>query len=49
MAPTPQQQANLNYGQFTISRAPGAASSITLPLAPPSMFSTSPINWGPSA
>ncbi|MFI6096479.1 CocE/NonD family hydrolase [Lentzea sp. NPDC051213] len=49
MAPTPQQQANLNYGQFAISRAPGTASSITLPLAPPSMFSTSPISWGPSA
>ena len=49
MAPTPQQQTNLSFGQYTISRAPQAASSITLPLTSPSQFSTSPINWGPAA
>ncbi|MFF1823380.1 CocE/NonD family hydrolase [Kribbella sp. NPDC058245] len=49
MAPTPQQQANLNYGQFAISRSPGAASSVTLPLTSPSQFGTSPIVWGPSS
>ncbi|MFI6094798.1 CocE/NonD family hydrolase [Lentzea sp. NPDC051213] len=48
LAPTPQQRANLELGQYRISRAPGAASSITLPLAPPGMFATSPVNWGPS-
>jgi putative CocE/NonD family hydrolase len=49
MAPTPQQQANLNYAQFAISRSPGAASSITLPLTNPTQFTTSPIVWGPSS
>jgi predicted acyl esterase len=49
LAPTPQQRANLDSGEYTVSRAPRAASAITLPLAPPSLFTTSPIDWGPSA
>ena len=49
LAPTPQQTANLTNGQYTISRAPGTASSITLPLATPGIFTTAPVNWGPSS
>jgi predicted acyl esterase len=49
LAPTPQQQANLALGQYSISRAPHAASSITLPLASPQLFTTSPVSWGPSS
>ncbi|MFI9381934.1 CocE/NonD family hydrolase [Kutzneria sp. NPDC052558] len=46
---TQTQTNNLNFGVYTISRAPQAASSVTLPLASPSMFTTSPVNWGPSS
>ena len=46
---TAQQTANLNFGQYSVIRSPQAASSVTLPLASPSMFSTSPVNWGPSS
>ena len=49
LAPTPQQTANLNGSQVGVSRSPQAASSITLPLAPPNIFTTSPVNWGPSS
>jgi predicted acyl esterase len=46
---TAQQTANLNFGQYTVSRSPQAPSSMTLPLASPSLFTTSPVNWGPSS
>jgi predicted acyl esterase len=49
LTPTPQQTGNLNFGQFSISHAAQTASSITLPLASPGAFSTSPVNWGPSS
>jgi predicted acyl esterase len=49
LTPTPQQTANLNFGQFTLSHAAQTASSITLPLASPGAFTTSPVNWGPSS
>ena len=49
LAPTPQQTANLTNGQYTINRGPGAASSITLPFASPGLFTTAPVNWGPSS
>jgi predicted acyl esterase len=49
LTPTAQQTANLNFGQYAVSRSPQAASTITLPLASPSMFSTSPVVWGPSS
>jgi len=46
---TPQQQQNLGYGVYTISRSPQGPSSISLPLTTPGSFSTSPINWGPAS
>jgi len=49
LTPTPQQTGNLNFGQFGISHAAQTASSITLPLASPGAFTTSPVNWGPSS
>ncbi|HEY0497854.1 MAG TPA: CocE/NonD family hydrolase [Kutzneria sp.] len=49
LTPTAAQTANLNFGQYTVSRSPQAASSMTLPLASPSLFTTSPVNWGPSS
>jgi hypothetical protein len=48
-APTPQQAAHLGSGRISISRAPWAPSSITVPLAGPASFTTSPVNWGPSS
>jgi hypothetical protein len=49
MAPTPQQTANLNYGVYTVDHSSQDTSSLTLPLASPTMFTTSPVNWGPSS
>jgi predicted acyl esterase len=49
LSPTPQETGNLNFGQFTINHAAQTASSITLPLASPNAFATSPVNWGPSS
>ncbi len=49
LSPTPQQTANLNFGQFTIDHAAATASSVTLPFASPGAFATSPVNWGPSS
>jgi predicted acyl esterase len=49
LAPTPQQSANLASGRSGISRAPWAPSSITVPLAAPNSFTTSPVTWGPSS
>ena len=49
LTPTAQQTNNLNFGQYTVSRSPQGASSVTLPLAAPGMFTTSPVNWGPSS
>jgi predicted acyl esterase len=49
LAPTPQQAAHLGSGRISISRAPWAPSSVTVPLAAPTSFTTSPVNWGPSS
>jgi hypothetical protein len=49
LALTPQQQANLGWGQYTVLRSPQTASLITLPFASPGSFTTSPIVWGPSS
>jgi hypothetical protein len=49
LTPTAQQNANLNFGQYTVTRSPQAASSMTLPLASPSLFTASPVVWGPSS
>jgi predicted acyl esterase len=49
LAPTPQQSANLASGRADVSRAPWAPSSITVPLAAPNSFTTSPVTWGPSS
>jgi len=46
---TPTQNNNLAFGVYTVSHSPQGASSVTLPLASPSMFTTSPVNWGPSS
>ncbi|MEA5366740.1 CocE/NonD family hydrolase [Amycolatopsis sp., V23-08] len=48
-APTPQQSANLAAGRSAVSRAPWAPSSVTVPLAAPHSFTTSPITWGPAS
>ena len=49
LAPTPQQSANLASGRSAISRAPWAPSSITVPLAAPNSFTSSPVTWGPTS
>jgi hypothetical protein len=49
LAPTPRQRSNLASGRSAISRAPWAPSSITVPLAAPNSFTTSPVTWGPTS
>lgn len=49
LTPTPQELANLSGGSYTIERSSRAASFIDLPLASPSQFTASPVNWGPSS
>jgi predicted acyl esterase len=49
LAPTPQELANLSGGSYTIERSSRAASFIDLPLASPSQFTASLVNWGPSS
>jgi predicted acyl esterase len=49
LTPTPQELANLSGGSYTIERSWQAASFIDLPLASPSQFTASPVNWGPSS
>ena len=49
LAPTPQQQANLAGGIYTVHLGPGAGSVLDLPLASPGQFTPSPIDWGPSS
>lgn len=45
LTPTPQELANLAGGVYKIERG----SFIDLPLASPSQFTASPVNWGPSS
>ncbi|MDX6355889.1 MAG: uncharacterized protein QOF98_2792, partial [Streptomyces sp.] len=49
LAPTPQEQANLAGGTYTIERSRQAASFVNLPLTSPGSFTTSPVDWGPSS
>ena len=54
LAPTPQEQANLAGGTYTISNGPytvgaGTASVLDLPLASPAQFTASSADWGPSS
>ena len=49
LAPTPQEQANLAGGTYTISSGAAAASVLDLPLASPAKFTASPTDWGPSS
>jgi predicted acyl esterase len=54
LAPTPQEQANLAGGTYTISSGPytvgaATASVLDLPLASPAQFTASPADWGPSS
>jgi len=54
LAPTPQEQANLAGGTYTISSGPytvgaGTASVLDLPLASPAQFTASSADWGPSS
>jgi hypothetical protein len=49
LAPTPQEQANLAGGSYTVGRGAAAGSVLDLPLASPGQFTASPIDWGPSS
>ena len=49
LVPTPQQQAGLAGGVYTVELSHGAPSSITVPLAAPSGFHPSTTDWGPSS
>lgn len=49
LMPTPQEQAALAGGTYTVERSPWAASFVNLPLASPGSFTTSPVDWGPSS
>ncbi|MGW7421660.1 CocE/NonD family hydrolase C-terminal non-catalytic domain-containing protein [Streptomyces sp. NPDC054813] len=49
LMPTPQEQADLAGGIYTVERSPRAASFVNLPLTSPDSFTTSPVNWGPSS
>lgn len=49
VAPTPQQLARLAGGVYTVEYGAPDASRLNLPLAPADMFTTSPVNWGPSS
>jgi predicted acyl esterase len=49
LAPTPQEQANLAGGSYTVDYGPGVASVLNLPLASPGQFAASPVDWGPSS
>jgi predicted acyl esterase len=46
LAPTPQEQANLAGGTYTIDNGD---SVLDLPLASPGQFTASPTDWGPSS
>jgi uncharacterized protein len=47
LAPTPRQRADLAGGVYTVELSAAAPSSVTLPLAAPELFRTSPTDWGP--
>lgn len=49
LVPTPQQQANLAGGIYTIELSRDASSLINVPLALPGIFRTSSTDWGPSS
>ncbi|MGW4911895.1 CocE/NonD family hydrolase [Streptomyces sp. NPDC004270] len=49
LLPTPQEQAALAGGTYTVERSPWAASFVNLPLTSPGSFTTSPVDWGPSS
>jgi predicted acyl esterase len=49
LAPTPQQQASLAGGLYTVELSRDAPSFINVPLAAPGMFRTSGTDWGPSS
>jgi uncharacterized protein len=49
LAPTPQEQANLAGGRYTVERGAATGSVLDLPLAAPGQFTASPVDWGPSS
>lgn len=49
LAPTPQQQASLAGGVYTVELSREAPSFINVPLAAPDIFRTSNTDWGPSS
>jgi uncharacterized protein len=48
LTPTPQENANLANGVYTIDYGANTPSAINLPLTSPTQFTASPTNWGPS-
>jgi predicted acyl esterase len=49
LTPTPQELASLAGGRYTVGYGAAAASVLDLPLASPSQFTASPVDWGPSS
>ena len=49
LTPTPQELSNLAGGTYTVHSGAAAASVLDLPLASPSQFHASPVNWGPAS
>ena len=49
LVPTPQDQAALAGGTYSIDYGAFTASALNLPLASPTRFTASPTNWGPSS
>jgi hypothetical protein len=49
LAPTPQQQANLAGGLYTVELSRDTPSFINLPLAAPRICRASSTDWGPSS
>src|ERR1700733_11972734 len=49
LTPTPQELSSLAGGTYTVHSGAAAASVLDLPLASPSQFTASPVNWGPSS
>jgi predicted acyl esterase len=49
LAPTPQDEANLATGVYTVGYGAISPSALNLPLASPAQFTASPTDWGPSS
>ena len=49
LTPTPQEQADLANGVYTVDSGAFTPSALNLPLASSAQFTASPTNWGPSS